>query len=119
MPLKIDTFSNQSGGNAFYKAVTHPLAADKARHLVVHLQKAGPVAVYDPSNQLGGFAEFFPLNEIEIAGLFVKDVDQIGRVFLNDTAQPVTEITNCACKAILIAAFDAEKLLGQVRHLIP
>ena len=40
MALNIPTFSNQSGGNAFYKAVTHPLAADKARHLVVHLQKA-------------------------------------------------------------------------------
>jgi hypothetical protein len=34
MALKINTFSNQSGDNAFYKAVTHPLAADKARHRV-------------------------------------------------------------------------------------
>jgi len=119
MPLHIPTFSNQSGGNAFYKAVTHPLAADKARHLVVHLQKAGPVAIYDPSNQLGGFAEFFPLSEIEIAGLFVQDVDQIGRVFRKHNAQPVTELKNCACKAILVAAFDAEKLVAHVRHLMP
>src|ERR1700722_7404301 len=119
MALKIDTFSNQSGGNAFYKAVTHPLAADKARHLVVHLQKAGPVAIYDPSNQLGGFAEFFPLSEIEIAGLYVQDVDQIGRVFRNHTAQPVTALKDSPCKAILVAAFDAEKLVGQVRHLMP
>ncbi len=119
MPLKIATFSNQSGGNAFYKAVAHPLAADKARHLVVHLQKAGPVAIYDPSNQLGGFAEFFPLSEIEIAGLFVQDVDQIGRTCGNHAAQPVTRLKDCACKAILVAAFDAEKLVAQVRHLMP
>lgn len=119
MALKIDTFSNQSGGNAFYKAVTHPLAADKARHLVVHLQKAGPVAIYDPSNQLGGFAEFFPLTDVEIAGLFVQDVDQIGRIFGNHSAQPVTALKNCACKAILVSAFDAEKLVAQVRHLMP
>ena len=39
--LKINTFSNQSGGNAFYKAVTHPLVADKARKLVAQLQKVG------------------------------------------------------------------------------
>jgi hypothetical protein len=119
MALKINTFSNQSGGNAFYKAVTHPLAADKARHLIVHLQKAGPVAIYDPTNQLGGFAEFFGLADIEIAGLFVQDVDQIGRVFRNHAAQPVTKLKDCACKAILVAAFDAEKLVGQVRHLMP
>jgi hypothetical protein len=119
MALKINTFSNQSGGNAFYKAVTHPLAAEKARHLVVHLQKAGPVAIYDPTNQLGGFAEFFPLTEIEIAGLFVQDVDQIGRAFRNHAAQPVTALKDCKCRTILVAAFDAEKLVGQVRHLMP
>src|SRR5271170_5642312 len=112
MALHISTFSNQSGGSAFYKAVTHPLAADKARHLVVHLQKAGPVAIYDPSNQLGDFAEFFPLAEIEIAGLFVQDVDQIGRVFRNHAAQPVTALKDCPCRAILVAAFEGEKLVA-------
>jgi hypothetical protein len=24
MPLKIDTFDNRSGGNSYYKAVSHP-----------------------------------------------------------------------------------------------
>ncbi len=117
--LKIDTFSNQSGGNAFYKAVAHPLVAEKARHLVVHLQKSGPVAIYDPSNQLATFAEFFPLSEIEITGLFVQDVDQIGRVFRNHAAQPVTSLRECVCKSILVASFDAARLVDQVRHLMP
>lgn len=119
MSLKIDTFSNQSGGNAFYKAVTHPLAADKARHLVVHLQKAGPVAIYDPANQISGFAEFFPLADLEIAGLFVQDVDQIGRTFGNHAAQPVTALKDCKCKAILVASFDAPKVIGHIQHLMP
>src|SRR5882724_6462021 len=112
MALKIDTFSNQSGGNSFYKAVTHPLVAEKARNLVVHLQKAGPVAIYDPANQLASFAEFFPLNDIEVAGLFVQDVDHIGRVFRNHAAQPVTALKNCVCKSILVASFDAPKVVG-------
>jgi hypothetical protein len=119
MPLKIDTFSNQSGGNAFYKAVTHPLVAEKARNLVVHLQKEGPVAIYDPANQLASFAEFFPLNGLEIAGLFVQDVDHIGRVYRNHAAQPVTTLKDCACKSILIASFDAARLVDHVRHLMP
>ncbi|MEJ0063507.1 MAG: hypothetical protein WDO70_10025 [Alphaproteobacteria bacterium] len=119
MPLKIDTFSNQSGGNAFYKAVGHPLAAAKADSLVAHLEKNGPVAIYDPSNQLAGFAEFYPLNKIEIAGLFVQDVDQIGKPFLNHTAQPVTAISSCRCRTILVASFDSVKIVDQARHLFP
>ncbi|MFY9287539.1 MAG: hypothetical protein WAO98_03455 [Alphaproteobacteria bacterium] len=119
MALKIDTFSNQSGGNAFYKAVTHPLAASKAQNLLVHLQKSGPVAIYDPANQLASFAEFFPLADVEIAGLFVQDVDQIGRVYRNHAAQPVTMLKNCACKSILVASFDGNKLVDHMRHLMP
>lgn len=117
--LKIDTFSNQSGGNAFYKAVTHPLAAPKARNLLVQLQKTGPVAIYDPANQLASFAEFFPLTDIEIAGLYVQDVDHIGRVFRNHAAQPVTMLKDSACKSILVASFDSAKLVEHIKHLIP
>ncbi len=117
--LKIDTFSNQSGGNALYKALAHPLIASKARNLTVHLQKAGPVAIYDPANQLAGFAEFFPLGDVEIAGVFVQDVDHIGRTFGNHSAQPVTLLKDCNCKSILVAAFDAEKVVGHIRHLMP
>ncbi|MDP9128048.1 MAG: hypothetical protein M3N08_07310, partial [Pseudomonadota bacterium] len=116
---KIDTYSNQSGGNALYKAVTHPLIASKARNLTVHLQKAGPVAIYDPGNHLAGFAEFFPLTDVEIAGLFVQDVDDIGRVFGNHVAQPVTLLKDCDCKSILVASFDAPKVVGHIQHLMP
>ena len=119
MALRIDTFSNQSGGNAFYKAVTHPLVADKARNLVVHLQKSGPVAIYDPANQLGGFAEFFPLTDIDVAGIFVQDVEHIGRVSGNHTTQPVTLLKDCVCKSVLVASFDGAKLVDHVQHLMP
>jgi hypothetical protein len=119
MVLKIDTFSNQSGGNAFYKAVTHPLVANKAESLVVHMQKAGPVAIYDPGNKLAEFAEFFPLADVEIAGLFVQDVDHIGRTFHNHAAQPVTLLKDCACKSILVASFDAPKVVDHIKHLMP
>ena len=117
--LKIDTFSNQSGGNAFYKAVTHPLIAGKARNLTVHLQKTGPVAIYDPGNCLAGFAEFFPLADVEIAGLFVQDVNDIGRVFGNHVAQPVTLLNDSPCRSLLVASFDANKVVDHIRHLMP
>lgn len=119
MSLKIDTFSNRSGGNAFYKAVGHPLAAAKARSLVAHLRKNGPVAIYDPNNQLADFAEFYPLQEMEIAGLFVQDVEQIGRPFMNYSAQPVTSLPKSRCKTILIASFDSARIVAQTAHLFP
>ena len=50
MPLRIETFSNVSGGNAFFKALTHPLAAEKAQELFRTLEAKGPVAIYDPLN---------------------------------------------------------------------
>ncbi len=34
MGLNIETFSNVSGGNSFFKAASHPLAAKGARSLV-------------------------------------------------------------------------------------
>lgn len=119
MPLKINTFSNQSGGNAFYKAVTHPLAADKARELIAALQKAGSVAVYDPNNQLESFAEFFPLKGVDIVGYFVQDVEQIGREFMGHKAQPVTHLKNGGYRTVFVASFDAAKLIEHVKPLAP
>jgi hypothetical protein len=119
MPLKINTFSNQSGGNAFYKAVTHPLVADKARELVEQLRKAGPVAIYDPNDQLASFVEFFPLQGLDIVGYYVQDVEHIGREFLRNKAHPITALKDSKCRAIFVASFDAPKLIDQIRHLQP
>ena len=117
MSLKINTFSNQSGGNAFYKAVTHPVAMEKAQNLLAQLQKAGPVAIYDPNDQLASFVEFFPLKGVEVAGYYVQDVEQIGREFMGQKAQPVTALKNGGYRAVFVASFDAAKLTDHIRHL--
>jgi hypothetical protein len=48
MQLRIETFDNAKGGNAFYKAVTHPLAARRAKELVERLEasfRASPASL--------------------------------------------------------------------------
>src|SRR5260370_38790589 len=100
MPLNIETFSNAVGGNAFYKAVTHPLAAEPARALIAKLRASGPVAIYDPHNLLAAFDAVFPLDRVEIAGLFVQDVSQIGRSFRAAVARPITELADCKAGAV-------------------
>ena len=56
MALNIETFSNAKGGNAFFKAIGHPLAARQAKALLQSLE-GGPVAVYDPLGYARAFAE--------------------------------------------------------------
>jgi hypothetical protein len=106
MPLNIETFSNAVGGNAFYKAVTHPLAAEPARALAARLRAAGPVAIFDPHNLLAAFDALYPLDGVEIAGLFVQDVSHTGRKFRDGAARPITELAQCRARTVLIAGFD-------------
>jgi hypothetical protein len=117
MPLDIETFSNAVGGNAFYKAVTHPLAHAPARALAERLRAAGPVAIYDPHHLLAAFDAIFPLADVEIAGLFVQDVGQIGRTFRGVAARPVTELARCRARTVLIAGFDTSAVSAHVRNL--
>ena len=119
MPINIETFNNAVGGNAFYKAVTHPLAAEPARALVSKLRANGAVAIYDPHNLLAAFDAFFPFDGIEIAGVFVQDIGHIGRTFRNHAARPVTELAACRCSTVLIADFDTARVSAYIRPLAP
>src|SRR5258705_12390080 len=117
MPLNIETFSNAVGGNAFYKAITHPLAAEPARALLAKLKASGPVAIYDPHNLLAAFDALFPLDRTEIAGVFVQDVSHIGRQFRGHQTRPVTELSQAQAGTVLIAAFDAGAATAHLRNL--
>jgi hypothetical protein len=119
MPLEIETFSNAVGGNAFYKAISHPLAAPRAQELLAALKAAGPVAIFDPHALAPAFDALFPLEGVEIAGLYVQDVGHIGRRFRGATAQPVTELRASKARALFIAGFDAAPVLQRLRLFLP
>ncbi|WP_119677746.1 hypothetical protein [Indioceanicola profundi] len=119
MALRIETFSNVTGGNAVFKALGHPLVAPKADKLLMELRCAGPVAVYDPLGLAVPFAELFPLTGVEIAAVYVQDVQKIGARVLGVEAEPVTALAGSDARVLFVVSFDADKLLGHVRHLIP
>lgn len=119
MGLTIETFSNVKGGNSFYKAVSHPLAASKAEALIGRLAATGPVAIYDPLGLFSGFAEFHGLDGVNVVHAFVQDIEQIGKNVAGCPAQPVTEIAEANVSTVLVAAFDADRLIDHIRHLIP
>jgi hypothetical protein len=118
MQLKIETFSNARGGNAFFKAVTHPVAAAAAAELISGLGR-GLVAVYDPEGWAGALAQLYDFSKLKLAGVFVQDVTAIGGKVLGQTAQPVTALKESGAAIVFVAAFESQRLIAQIRHLLP
>ncbi len=118
MPLRIETFSNSRGGNAFFKAVTHPLAARAMPSLLDRLRR-GKVALYDPEGCVDGLADLYDLASLNLAGCYVQDVTAIGRPVLGRAALPVTEIGEAKAATVFVAAFEAARAIDHIRHLLP
>src|SRR5215469_5988212 len=118
MPLRIETFSNSRGGNAFFKAVTHPLAAAAMPALLQRLAR-GPVAVYDPDGCADGLSDLYDFAALDLVGTFVQDVTAIGRPVLGRAALPVTELGESGARIVFVAAFEAQRLIDHIRHLLP
>ena len=119
MPLRIETFSNVTGGSSFFKAVGHPLAAPKAAALVARLAAGGPVAIYDPLGLARGLAEFYDLSGIPVCGVYIQDVEEVGKELFGHAARPVTDLPASGAAVVFIAAFDSQRLEGHIAHLIP
>jgi hypothetical protein len=119
MALEIETFSNQTGGASLFKAISHPLAAAPARTLLAKLEGSGPVALYDPLGFAATFAEIHPLARVNFAGVYVQKIEALGRVVLGRRVQPVTEVSASGAKLVFVAAFDAERIVAHIRHLLP
>ena len=119
MTLRIDTFDNDRGGNALYKALSHPLAAAPGCALIERLKRYGKVAIIDPQGAAEGFAELFDISGVDIAGLYVQDVARIGNPCSAAPAEGVPALTKSGARAVLVAAFDADRLIGQIAPLVP
>ncbi len=119
MALKIQTFDNVAGGQCLFKALGHPLAVERARSLQSRLGSAGAIAVYDPLGLAEAFDQIYGFVGLPIAGVFVQDLNDIGKQILGQPARPVNELAGCKAAAILVTAFDAERLIEHIRHLVP
>jgi hypothetical protein len=119
MGLRINTFDNVRGGNTLYKALAHPLAAAPGQQLIDRLRRYGKVAIVDPQGAAEGFAELFDLSSLEIAGVYVQDIARIGKQVLGHVAEPAPSLARSGARAVLVAAFDADRLVGQLAPFLP
>ena len=113
MTLNIDTFSNQSGGFSFFKAVGHPFVMDQARRMIADIAAAGPVGIYDPHGFANAFAELHDCSAWKVAASFVQDLSDIGETILGVPAAPITDVAGAKLKTVFVMAFDAERLIEQ------
>ena len=119
MALRIETFDNATGGNTLYKALTHPRAAKPAQALLAALAGGAPVAIVDPGGAVSAFAELFGLAGIDIAGVYVTQVERLGCQALGNAAHPVIELRASDARTVFVAAFDADRLIAQLERYFP
>lgn len=117
MALKIDTFSNITGGHSFFKAVGHPLAAEKATGLFKELAGAGSVSIYDPQGFLEPLAELYDFSPISCNAVYAQKFEHLNKQMLGHNTQAITEMK--APGTLFIAAFDSGRYLSHITHLIP
>lgn len=130
MALQIETFKNadlahgwrpgnNAGGATLFKALGHPLSAPLGHALIEDLAKAGPVAIYDPTQAVGNFHAYYDLSRLDIEGYYVQRVEDLGDTFNGHEARPVSQLAQSKASAVLVLLFDADKALASMRHLMP
>jgi len=114
--LRIHTFDQRAGGNAIYKALAHPLAAEAIDRIYAGL--AGPVALYDPDGIADPLLALYP-GLPGLDSVFVHDVAALGQSRAGHSARPITDLPASGARIVLIAAFDAARLAARIAPLLP
>lgn len=119
MALDINTFSNVKGGFPFFKAAGHPAAVPQMRAMFARLADADALAVYDPFGFAGALSELYSFDDLPIANMFVQDLSALGSSVLGHNTQPITDIAASGASHLLVVAFDSEKVVRDISHLVP
>jgi hypothetical protein len=112
--LDIETFDNLRGGNVAYKALAHPVAAER---LALLAEQAGPVAIFDPDGIAGPLLALCP--DFDVEGVYVQDTLAIGQVRGGHVARALTELPQAGVRSVLVAGFDAGRVAGRLSALLP
>jgi len=130
MAFAIETFQNadlshgwQPGNDAkahvLFKALGHPQIAEAGRFLAQEIVTGGPVAIVDLLGSAQTFQAFYDISGANIQGYYVQRVEDLNRTMLGRKAAPLTELIDANVRIVFVAAFDSERLLKNIRHLLP
>lgn len=116
--LGIRTFDPLTGGNMAYKALTHPLAAEKLAELADRLVANGPVAVYDPHGIVETALALLPV-PIRVAGLYTHDSLQVGQSCAGMAMQPLVDLTQSEAASVWALDFSHAIMESRLSGLLP
>ncbi|MCE2563886.1 hypothetical protein [Komagataeibacter sp. FNDCF1] len=116
--LGIHTFDPHSGGNTAYKALTHPLAAEKLEILAHHLASIGPVALYDPHGMAQTLLALLPC-PITVAGVYTHDSLKVGQTSAGHVLQPVVDLARTGAGAVWALDFSHGAMCARLSTLLP
>jgi len=116
--LDIQTFDARRGGNVLYKALAHPLAAEALTGLAAQLAAAGTLAVFDPDGVAGALYSLCPWLPAP-AEFYVQDVGRLDERLGGAAAQPLVEVARTGAASLLIASFDARRVVERMQGLLP
>ena len=117
MALKIETFNNLVGGHSFFKAIGHPLIAEKTNALFKELKEYAELSLYDPLGFLAPFAEIYPLTPLNVQNVYVQRYEDLSSNILGIQPRLISSLSK-DIPVLFIMAFDAEKYVNQIRHLL-
>jgi hypothetical protein len=115
--LDIETFDNLRGGNVTYKALAHPLAAEGLARIAGSLNQTGKVAIYDPDGIAGMLLALTPA--IDVEGIYVRDSLAVGQKRAGHTTRALIDLPAAPASRVLIAAFDARRMVARMDSLLP
>ena len=116
--LAIETFDQRQGGNVLYKALSHPLAAAALGALATRLRDRSPIALFDPDGIAPALLALAP-DPPPIGEVYVEDARAIGHEIAGLPARPLTDLPQSAARTLLIAAFDADRLIARLTPFLP
>jgi len=97
-----------------YKALAHSVAAEALQALAA---RAGTVAIFDPDGIAGPLLALCP--EFDVAGVYVQDTSALGQVRGGHIARALTELPQARVEHVLVAAFDAARILPGLAAFLP
>lgn len=116
MSLNIQTFSNQYGSNSLFKALGHPLAADKISNLIEPLKKAQKPTLYDPYGYYETLKELYPqIKDISFVKIFIQQVEDL---LERPHTEIISSLPNTDTDLLFCCFFDLDQTLHTFQHLV-
>ena len=113
MALAIASFEPQRGASVSFKALGHPLVSPRVHKLLAELAASGPLAVFDPEGLAGELFALYPRSGCRIAERYVQRVEDLAAECPGPTPRTLLELPTSRAEALLVASFDAARLIEQ------